>query len=170
VTVAVTGASGGVGSRVVRSLLDLEHDLDVVALTRRPDAIPTLPHLTARYANYEEPSSLRASLSSVDTLIFISSDGVAEPMRRHHAHVVAAAIEAGVRHVVYTSIVDVSPDSTFYYASVHRETEAMLADSGLSHALARTSIFADYFVSAWLAPALADGALRLPAASGRSPW
>jgi hypothetical protein len=31
---------------------------------------------------------------------------------------------------------------------VHRETEAILADSGVSYALARTSIFADYFVSA----------------------
>jgi NAD(P)H dehydrogenase (quinone) len=166
VTIAVTGASGGVGSRVVRSLLD-SGGQSVVALTRTPEAIPKLPRLAARHADYEDPSSLGAALHAVDTLVFISSDGVAEAVRGHHASIVSAAIEAGVGHVVYTSILDVSPDSGFYYASVHRETEAMLADSGIGCSLARTSIFADYFVSAWLAPALADGTLALPAGSGR---
>jgi NAD(P)H dehydrogenase (quinone) len=166
-TIAVTGASGGVGSRVIRNLLELDPTVRVVALTRTPEAIAGSPRLTARYASYEEPSSLRDSLAAFDTLVFISSDGVAEAMRRHHAHVVSAAIEAGVGHIVYTSILDVSADSVFYYAPVHRETEALLADSGLGVSLARTSIFADYFVSAWVAPAVATGALELPAASGR---
>jgi NAD(P)H dehydrogenase (quinone) len=166
-TIAVTGASGGVGSRVVRNLLELEHGEPVVALTRTPEAIPKLTGLTARYASYEEGSSLRTAFGGVDTLIFISSDGVAEPMRRHHTNVVSAATEAGVGHTVYLSVLDVSPDSGFYYSPVHRETEAMLVDSGLSCALARTSIFADYFVSAWVTPALADGSLGLPAGEGR---
>ena len=48
-------------------------------------------------------------------------------MRRHHEHVIAASIDAGVGHIVYTGIIDVSPDSRFYYAAVHRETEALLA-------------------------------------------
>jgi NAD(P)H dehydrogenase (quinone) len=167
VTIAVTGASGGVGSRVVRSLLELDPTVPVVALTRTPEAIAGAPRVTARYASYEEPSSLRDSLAAVETLIFISSDGVADAMRRHHTRVVLAATEAGVGHIVYTSILDVSPDSAFYYAPVHRETEAILADSGLGVSLARTSIFADYFVSAWVVPALVTGTLELPAASGR---
>jgi NAD(P)H dehydrogenase (quinone) len=166
-TIAVSGASGGVGSRVVRNLLELEGGEPVVALTRTPEAISELPRLTARYASYEEPSSLRAAFGAVDTLVFISSDGVAEPMRRHHVNVVSAAIEAGVGHTVYMSMLDVSPDSGFYYSPVHRDTEAMLVDSGLSCALARTSIFADYFVSAWVDPALAEGSLGLPAGDGR---
>jgi NAD(P)H dehydrogenase (quinone) len=166
-TIAVTGASGGVGSRVVRDLLELESGGPVVALTRRPEAIPEQPHLTARYADYEERSSLRSAFGAADTLVFVSSDGVAETMHRHHANVVSAATDAGVGHVVYTSILDLSPETGFYYAPVHRETEAMLADSGLGHSLARTSIFADYFVSTWITPALADGELALPTASGR---
>jgi NAD(P)H dehydrogenase (quinone) len=167
VTIAVTGASGGVGSRVIRNLLELDPMVPVVALTRTPEAIASAPRVTARYASYEEPPSLRDSLAGVDTLVFISSDGVADAMRRHHTHVVSATVEAGVGHVVYTSVIDVAPDSVFYYAPLHRETEALLADSGLGVSLARTSIFADYFVSALVAPALATGTLELPAASGR---
>jgi NAD(P)H dehydrogenase (quinone) len=167
VVIAVTGASGGVGSRVVRHLLARADSPPVVALARRPHAIPDVPRLTVRCADYDDPSSLRDAFSDVRTLVFISSDGIAESMRRHHRHVIAAALDAGVEHVVYTSIIDVSPDSGFYYAAVHRETEALLAESGLSHCLARTSIFADFFVSTWIAPALDEGTLALPAGAGR---
>ena len=165
--IAVTGASGGVGSRVVRHLLARPNPPPVVALARRPHAVPDAPRLTVRPADYDDPSSLRDGFSGVRTLVFVSSDGVAESMRRHHEHVIAAAIDAGVEHVVYTSIVDVSPDSSFYYAAVHRETEALLAKSGLGHCLARTSIFADFFVSTWIAPALGEGTLALPTDAGR---
>jgi NAD(P)H dehydrogenase (quinone) len=165
-TIGVTGASGGVGSRVVRHLLARAKPPRVVALTRRPRSLPRAAQLTARRAAYDDPSSLRKALAGVRTLVFISSDGVAESMRRHHEHVIAAAVEAGVEHVVYTSIVDVSPDSRFYYASVHRETEALLAESGLDHCLARISILGDFFVSTWIEPSLEQGTLALPAGTG----
>jgi NAD(P)H dehydrogenase (quinone) len=138
----------------------------VVALARRPDAAPNLDRLTVRFADYDDPASLREAFADVRTLVFVSSDGVAERMRRHHQQVVAAAVHAGVDHVVYTSIVDVSPHSRFYYAAVHRETEALIAESGLRHCVARTSIFADFFVSTWIAPALDEGTLALPAGVG----
>jgi NAD(P)H dehydrogenase (quinone) len=156
-----------VGSRVVRHLLARERPPAVVGIARRPDAVAAAAQVAVRRADYEDPVSLRDAFTGVGTLVFVSSDGVAESMRRHHEHVVAAAAEAGVDHVVYTSIVDVSPDSGFYYAAVHRDTEALLAEAGLSHCLARTSIFADYFVSTWLAPALDEGTLALPAGKGR---
>jgi NAD(P)H dehydrogenase (quinone) len=167
VSIGVTGASGGVGSRVVRHLLARGVGQQVIALARRPDAVPDAAQLTSRRADYDDRSSLRDAFSGVGTLVFVSSDGVAESMRRHHENVVAAAIEAAVEHVVYTSIVDVSPDSRFYYAAVHRDTESMLAKSGLSYCLARTSIFADFFVSTWIASALDVGTLALPAGGGR---
>jgi NAD(P)H dehydrogenase (quinone) len=129
--------------------------------------VPEAAHLTVRRADYDDPTSLRNAFIDIGTLVFISSDGVAEQMRRHHEHVVAAAIDAGVDHIVYTSIADVSPDSRFYYAAVHRETEALLAESGLSHCFVRTSIFADYFATTWIGPALEEGTLALPAGEGR---
>jgi NAD(P)H dehydrogenase (quinone) len=167
VAIGVTGASGGVGSRVIIHLLAGADPPHVVALARRPSAVPEVANQTVRFADYDDPSSLCEAFTDLRTLVFISSDGVAETMRRHHEHVIAAASDAGVDHIVYTSIIDVSPDSGFYYAVVHRETEALLSESGLSHCLARTSIFADYFLSTWIAPAFDEGTLALPAGDGR---
>jgi NAD(P)H dehydrogenase (quinone) len=163
--IGITAASGGVGSRVVHYLLAGVNPPDVVALARRPEAAPDAAQV--RYADYDDPASLRDAFTDLSTLVFVSSDGVAESMRRHHEHVVAAAVDAGVNHVVYTSILDVAPDSGFYYAAVHRDTEGLLAESGVRLCLARTSLFADFFVSTWIAPALPSGTLALPAGSGR---
>jgi NAD(P)H dehydrogenase (quinone) len=165
--IAVTGATGGVGSRVVRHLLVGAAGPPVVALARRPDAVPAADGLTVRRADYDDPASLRAALADVDTLVFISSDGVAETMRRHHEHVVDAAVAAGVAQVIYTSILDIAPDSRFYYSPGHQDTEARLAASGLRRCFARTSILADFFVETWLEPARASGALAINAGEGR---
>ncbi|WP_205325100.1 NAD(P)H-binding protein [Glycomyces sp. YM15] len=161
--IGITGATGGVGSGVIRHLLAAGRD-DLVALARRPEAVA--PGIAARRADYDDPASLTAALRGLDTLVMVSSDGTAETMTRHHRNVIAAC-PADVR-IVYTSIIDIAPDSRFYYSPGHRETEGLLADR--PHCLARTSVFADFFAATWLdVPfdhAARDGELALPLGDG----
>jgi NAD(P)H dehydrogenase (quinone) len=93
----------------------------------------------------------------------ISSDGTAETMTRHHRNLITAARGTGV-HIVYTSIIDIAPDTRFYYAPGHQETETLLADH--PHCLARTSVFADFFTATWLEDATRTGELALPLGDG----
>jgi NAD(P)H dehydrogenase (quinone) len=157
--IGITGATGGVGSGVIRHLLAAGRD-DLVALARRPEAVA--PRVNTRRADYDDPESLTAALRGLDTLVMVSSDGTAETMARHHRNVIAAC-PADV-HIVYTSILDIAPDSHFYYSPGHQETEALLADR--PHCLARTSVFADFFASTWLEAAAKTGELALPLGEG----
>jgi NAD(P)H dehydrogenase (quinone) len=166
VTIGVTGSTGGVGSRVVRHLLARPDAPPVVAIARRPESVPEAARPDARVADYDDPASLRAAFAGIGTLVFVSSDGVDQVMRRHHEHVVDAAIHVGVRRVVYSSILDISADSRFYYSPIHRETEARLTSSDVATCLARTSIFDEFFFETWIAPALVAGTLALPAGEG----
>ncbi|GAB3228287.1 SDR family oxidoreductase [Glycomyces halotolerans] len=164
--IGITGAAGGVGSRTVQYLLAAADIPPLVALVRRTDAAQATANLSVRRADYEQPDTLREAFADLSTLVFVSSDGPEETVRRHHRNIVEAATECGVDHLVYTGILDVGEDSRFYYSPVHRDTEAMIADSGIDHCLARTSIFADFFTTTWLEPALRQGALALPIGSG----
>ncbi|MDA1359036.1 NAD(P)H-binding protein [Glycomyces luteolus] len=157
--IGITGATGGVGSGVIRHLLAAGRE-DLVALARRPEAVA--PGITARRADYDDPESLNEALRGLDTLVMVSSDGTAETMTRHHRNVIAAC-PADV-HIVYTSILDIAPDSRFYYSPGHQETEALLADR--PHCLARTSVFADFFAATWLDDAARTGELALPLGDG----
>ncbi|SDL45288.1 NAD(P)H dehydrogenase (quinone) [Glycomyces sambucus] len=157
--IGITGATGGVGSGTVRHLLAAGRD-DVAALARRPEAVPPAPGLEARRADYDDPASLEAAMRGLDTLVVVSSDGLAETMVRHHRNVLAAADAAGVGRIVYTGILDADPATGFYYAPGHRATEALLQDR--PHCVARTSVFADFFADTWLEEAQRTGELALP--------
>ncbi|GAA2161527.1 MULTISPECIES: NAD(P)H-binding protein [Glycomyces] len=157
--IGITGATGGVGSGVIRHLLAAGRD-DVAALARRPEAVPA--GVAARRADYDDPASLADALRGLDTLVMVSSDGTAETMARHHRNLIAAC--GPDVHIIYTSILDIAPDSRFYYSPGHQETEALLADR--PHCLVRTSVFADFFASTWLADATRTGELALPLGDG----
>lgn len=163
--IGITGATGGVGSRAVRHLLATGRE-DVVALARRPEAVPAAPGLRTRRADYDDPASLAEALYGLDELVLVSSDGLSETMERHHRNVIAAAADAGVGYIAYTSILDVTADSQFYYSPGHQATEALLAESGIAHCNARTSVFADFFTETWLDAARASGELALPLGEG----
>ena|SRR5215212_5069581 len=92
--IAVTGASGSLGGQVVRLLAE-QTDGDVLALSRRPTAVP--PRVIARIADYTDGGALRRGLADVDILVFITSDGEGTRVLAHHLNVVAAAAPAGSR-------------------------------------------------------------------------
>lgn len=124
--IAVTGAAGSLGGRVVQLLAD-RADVDVVAMTRRKlptEAFP--PQVEAAVADYADPPALRAALKGVDTLVFVSSDGPDARVLLHHRNVVAAVAAERVGHVAALSSVDADMASLFCYAVVNRLTEDLL--------------------------------------------
>jgi NAD(P)H dehydrogenase (quinone) len=161
--IAVTGASGNVGGHVVRLLAE-QGGAEVVAITRRPAALPST--VTARTADYGDPGALRSSLADVDTLVFVSSDGEATRVLAHHLNVVSAARECGVGHIVLLSGVDADTDSPFCYAVTNGFTEQAIRDSGCGYSFVRASIFTEFFRH-FLTPARSTGQIRLPAGDGR---
>jgi NAD(P)H dehydrogenase (quinone) len=188
VRIAVTGSTGTLGSQVVDLLAGTGHPAEghgthdgpqdvpheVLALARRPDAVPALLSPAARAsgvvvpvrADYDDAGSLRAALRGVDVLVFVSSDGEAARMLVQHENVVRAASACGVGHVVYLSGVDADVASPFCYAFTNGRTEQLLAESGCGVTFARTSLFTQFFAG-FLRPALFSGELRVPAGSGR---
>ncbi|MER5967330.1 NAD(P)H-binding protein [Streptomyces sp. NPDC002057] len=164
--IAVTGAAGRLGGRVVR-LLAGRDDVDVVAMTRRELPAEALPRrVEVAVADYADPPALRAALKGVDTLVLVSSDGPDARMLLHHRNVVAAAAAERVGHVAALSSVDADTASPFCYAVVNGLTEELLLASGIPCSFARASLYIEFF-RGWLTEARATGLLRLPAADGR---
>jgi len=117
------GAAGYAGSTAVRRLLS--HGLEVAAMVRDASAAGERlsPQVTLRVADHENISALRSALAGADQMIMISGDGEARAVMRHHANIMSAATATSLRHITFTSIVDVAPRSPFYYAPVYRDAE-----------------------------------------------
>ena len=78
----------------------------------------------------------------------VSSNAGAEgddPMDQHR-NVVAAARDAGVGRIVYTSHMSASPTSAFPPMHTHHATEQMLRESGLAWTSLRNGFYASSIV------------------------
>lgn len=162
-TIAVTGATGQLGRLVVQQLKTRVPTSDLVALVRTP-AKATALGVAVRQADYEEPGSLLSALAGVDTLLLISSSEVGKRAAQHH-NAIEAAKQAGVRWIVYTSLLH-ADRSTIDLAAEHRVTEAELKASGVPVTILRNGWYTENYASS-LSAALANGTLLGSAGDGR---
>lgn len=162
-TIAITGTTGQLGRLVVDRLKAKVPSSDIIGLVRSPEKAGDLG-IATRAFDYSKPDTLAAALSGVDTLLLISSSEVGQRATQHR-NVIHAAKTAGVKRIVYTSLLhaDVSP---LNLADEHRITEADLKASGLSHTILRNGWYTENYTAS-IPPALAHNAFVGSAGEGR---
>jgi len=164
--ILVTGASGQLGRLVIDKLLETTPATQIAAIVRASKAAADLSArgVQVRVADYSKPATLDAALAGVDRLLLISSSEVGQRVPQHR-NVIAAAKQAGVKLVAYTSVLhaDASP---LGLAEDHRQTEAALRASGISFVLLRNGWYTENYAAS-IPAALAHGALIGSAGEGR---
>lgn len=140
-TYAITGASGQLGSIAADLLLQQVDPADVVLLTRSPATIDR-PGVSVRAADFDDPATLATAFEGVDELLLVSTDAVGSRVEGQR-RAIEAAKRAGVRRVLYTSVVDPSTDNPAAVAPDHAATEQDLRDSGLHWTFLRNNLYAD---------------------------
>ncbi|HEX3214378.1 MAG TPA: NmrA family NAD(P)-binding protein, partial [Actinomycetota bacterium] len=112
--------------------------------------------------SYDDTEGLRRAFEGAGTLFMVSASE--DPDRRTlHANVVAAAVDAGVERIVYTSFFGAGPECTFTFGRDHWHAEEHIKGSGLRHTFLRDNLYID-FLSLLVGP---DGVIRGPAGDGR---
>lgn len=162
-TLAVTGATGQLGRLVVEILKTKTAPDDLVALARNTDKAADLG-VPARPFDYDASETLASSLANVETLLLISGSDIGRRVPQHAA-VIEAAKAAGVKHIVYTSLLN-APNSTLGLAPEHLETEKLLAAAGIGHTVLRNGWYTENYTMG-LAAALEHNALIGAAKDGR---
>jgi NAD(P)H dehydrogenase (quinone) len=142
----ITGASGQLGISTLRHLVARLTPADVVAITRHPQKVRALAPagIEVRSGDFDDYDGLTRAMAGVDRLLLIPGSNLTPGVRsRQHRRAIAAAVAAGVRHVIYVSSVGARPGPSDGLLETHFATEQALMDSGLSWTVLRTNIFAD---------------------------
>jgi NAD(P)H dehydrogenase (quinone) len=144
----VTGASGQLGRRVIELLLEAG-EAHIIATTRNPEKLSELSAkgVDVRYASFDEPDSLAQAFQGADRLLLISTDVLGVPGKRlqQHQNAVQAAASAGVKHVIYTSLV-AADNTPVLFAPDHAGTEKTLAASKLGWTILRNNLYMDLLI------------------------
>nr|WP_286259938.1 NAD(P)H-binding protein [Streptomyces graminofaciens] len=145
--ILVTGATGTIGSEVVRQLA--ARGEKVRALTRDPDRAGVPAGVEAVRGDYHEPPTVEAALAGVSALFAVAvlGPGDADADRR----LVELARAAGVRRVVKLSAIAVDDPAVGPAGLWHRGGEQAVRDSGLEWTILRPSSF-DSNTLSWAEP------------------
>lgn len=162
--IAVTGATGQLGNLVIAELKRKTGSENLVALVRNPEKATDLD-IEVRAFDYDSnPETLAASLKGIDRLLLISSSEVGKRFAQH-SNVIAAAKEADVQWIVYTSLLHAT-DSSLSLAEEHVATEKILGESGIPHTILRNGWYTENHVGS-IAGALHAGAFVGSAGEGK---
>ncbi len=142
--IGVTGATGQLGRLVVSGLKTRVPASDIVALVRTPDKAGDIG-VTVREADYSKPETLERALAGIETLLLISSNEVGKRIKQHH-NVIEAAKKAGVKWIVYTSLLH-ADSSPLSLADEHRATEAELKASGIPVTILRNGWYTENYTA-----------------------
>jgi NAD(P)H dehydrogenase (quinone) len=140
----VTGATGQLGRAVLRHLLGAENvaPAELIAGSRDPSKLSDLSAkgIETRWVDFDDIKSLTVGFFGVDRLLIISTDDLATPGKRlkQHQAAVSAAVNAGVKHLLYTSMPN--PDKSLVtFAPDHLGTEEVIKQSGIPYTILRNA-------------------------------
>ncbi|MCU0904470.1 MAG: SDR family oxidoreductase [Tabrizicola sp.] len=157
-TIAVTGATGQLGRLAIAALK--ARGASPVALARDPAKADL--GVEARVFDYTKADP--AALKGVETLVLISSNDFNDRAGQHRK-AIEAAKAAGVKRILYTSILkgDASP---MILAADHIATEAAIKASGIPATILRNGWYTENYTGA-LGAAVQHGAIIGAAGDGR---
>ncbi|PDQ19202.1 NAD(P)-dependent oxidoreductase [Mesorhizobium sanjuanii] len=172
-TLLVTGASGQLGRAVIRHLLDTLKvaPARIIATTRNPENLTDLAAhgVAIRTADFDDTASLASAFKGADRVLIISTgeiDIVHGKRLKQHRNAVTAARQAGVSHLLYTSMPNPEPVSPVLFAGDHYGTEQAIKESGIPYTIFRNGWYQEnLFMS--LPHAIASGHWYTSAADGR---
>ncbi|EKG13879.1 NmrA-like protein, partial [Macrophomina phaseolina MS6] len=169
--ILITGASGQYGRQAVDRLLERGVPASsFLLLTRQPSKLSAYAArgLTIRQGSFDDAvGTLAAAFAGASTMLLISTSRAGARLPQHQTAIDAAA-RAGVRHVVYTSIVSADREHpTALVGREHRATEAMLCASGLAWTALRDAQYADAMADVAAPSAVEAGVLRSNAGDGQ---
>ncbi len=161
---AITGATGQLGQIVVNVLKSKTDAGNIIALVRNPAKAAGFG-VEARVFDYDSPETLVQSLQGVDKVLLISGNEVGKRTQQHQ-HVIEAAKKAGVKTIVYTSLLK-ADTSSLSLAPEHLETENILKASGLDYTILRNGWYTENYTAS-IAGVLAAGAVYGSAGEGKT--
>jgi NAD(P)H dehydrogenase (quinone) len=154
----ISGASGSLGGKIAKRLLEKIPAENLTLTTRTPAKLDAYRQrgVTVHPGDYNDPEALERAYTGCEVLMLISSLAVTKRVPEHR-NAINAAKKAGVKHIVYTSTAGIHPQNPTLSASDHIITEDDLRRCGMGYTIMRNACYAEVFPTIAAQPVLRSG-------------
>jgi NAD(P)H dehydrogenase (quinone) len=168
--ILVTGATGVVGKNTVEHLLKKGVPAsEIIVLSRKKENLKdiTAKGVEVRVGDYFDYNSLLRAFEGVDKVMLTSAIAFTDRSTQHY-NVITAARQAGVKHVVYMSIMRKEGSGRIMPEVTESDlfTEQVLKSSGLDYTILYHPPFAD-LLSFYYGPNPYENGIKVPANNGK---
>lgn len=145
----VTGATGHLGSTILRELLKLVPASQLVAGAHTSSKATALASkgVDVRHIDFTDESVLESAFAGIDVLVYVPSkshDSLSRTIELEH--VITAAERAHVRHVLAMGFIADQPTDPFVLSAFYGYLPRRLSSSSLEWTLIRDALYADPLV------------------------
>jgi uncharacterized protein YbjT (DUF2867 family) len=147
-TILVTGATGNVGSEVIKQLSSVTRDVNIKAAVHSVEKVKKVQEddrVEAVQIDYNKPETLAAAFKDADKLFLLTHDS---PKSAEHAsNLVAEAKKAGIRHIVKQSVMGADLKADVETMRLHSQAEKIIEKSGIPFTFLRPNEFMQNFIN-----------------------
>jgi uncharacterized protein YbjT (DUF2867 family) len=164
-TILVMGATGNVGSQVVKQLADT--GANVRAAVRSPRKAESLKSERVSLTEFDtdKPKTIEAAFQGVDKVFLLTP--LVPNMVELSANLVAAAKKAGVKHIIKSSGMGAEVEPGITLTRWHREAEKAIEASGIAFTFVRPNGFMQNYANFNGVTIKTQNAFYLPVGDGK---
>lgn len=139
--IAVTSASGKLGTAIIEQLINKIGKENIVGIARTPNKAAHLG-IEVRQGDYNNREDFNTALKNIDVVLLISGMDAPQKRIQQHRNIIEAAKANNVEKIVYTSIIGAEKGTAFSpIVQSNRQTEQDIQNSGLQWAIGRNGIY-----------------------------
>ena len=151
--ILLNGVDGNFGGKSAGILLEKYPHEDLIFTAPREKALKKYKEMgiETRVADFNNAETLVETFKGADTVVLISMPFVGPKRRAAHKTAIDAAVRAGVKKLVYTSIVGAGEkDINTYEVNDHVWTENYIKEQPIHYLILRDSQYAEAMVSSFV--------------------
>lgn len=161
--ILLTGVDGNLGQIAADILLKLEPKENLIFCGYSKEALKKYEEMgvDVRVTNFNHYEGLEEAFKGADTLGLISMPFVGPKRQNAHKNAVTAALKAGVRQIVYTSLVNADDETNpSVEKKDHIYTERLILSLNMDYIFLRNSQYAEAMITNYFTFVHMDGVLK----------